>query len=121
MLKIAKTNTGTTFRVRVQPGASKNEIMGVQGDALKVKINAPALKGKANKALVGFNDTSIPTHLLIRFDNEPEKRYNLGISSDARSVHDSITKNSLIVSTFLWIKYYIIAPLQQETYRVLYG
>jgi len=54
MLKIAKTNTGATFRVRVQPGASKNEIMGVQRDALKVKINAPALKGKANKALVGF-------------------------------------------------------------------
>ena len=54
MLKITKTNTGATFRVRVQPGASKNEIVGVQEDALKIRINAPPVKGKANKALIGF-------------------------------------------------------------------
>ncbi len=34
-----------------------------RGDALKIKINAPPLKGKANKALVGFKDTSILTYL----------------------------------------------------------
>jgi len=54
MLKIDKTATGATFRVKVQPGASKDEIVGVQGDALKIKINAPPLKGKANKALIDF-------------------------------------------------------------------
>jgi len=31
-----------------------NEIVGVQGDALKIKINAPPVKGKANKALIDF-------------------------------------------------------------------
>jgi len=54
MLKIDKTATGATFRVKVQPGASKDEIVGVQGDALKIKINAPPAKGKANKALIDF-------------------------------------------------------------------
>ena len=54
MLKTTKTATGATFRVRVQPGASKNEITGVQEDALKIKINAPAVKGKANRALIDF-------------------------------------------------------------------
>ena len=54
MIKITKTNTGATFRVRVQPGASKNEIIGVQEDALKVRISAPPVEGKANKALVQF-------------------------------------------------------------------
>jgi len=54
MLMITKTNTGATFRVRVQPGASKNEIMGLQQDALKVRISAPPVKGKANKALIDF-------------------------------------------------------------------
>jgi len=54
MLKITKTNTGATFMVRVQPGASKNKIMGVQQDALKVRISATPVEGKANKALIQF-------------------------------------------------------------------
>jgi len=45
---------GVVFRVRVQPASGKNEIVGVKGDALKIKINAPLVKGKANKALVEF-------------------------------------------------------------------
>jgi len=54
MLKTTKTATGATFRVRVQPGASKNEIVGVQEDALKIRINAPPVNGKANRALIDF-------------------------------------------------------------------
>ena len=54
MLKIQKSDDGVIFRVKVQPGAAKNEIVGVQGDALKIKINAPPVKGKANRALVDF-------------------------------------------------------------------
>ena len=54
MLRITKTATGATFKVIVQPGASKNEIVGVQQDALKVRISAPPVQGKANKALVNF-------------------------------------------------------------------
>ena len=54
MLSIQKIDDGVIFKVKVQPGAAKNEIVGVQGDALKIKIGAPAVKGKANKALVDF-------------------------------------------------------------------
>jgi len=54
MLDLQKMDNGVIFRVKVQPASGKNEIVGVQGDALKIKINAPPLKGKANKALVGF-------------------------------------------------------------------
>jgi uncharacterized protein (TIGR00251 family) len=54
MLEIMKTATGPVFRVRVQPGASKNQIVGVQQDALKIRISAPPVEGKANKALVQF-------------------------------------------------------------------
>ena len=45
---------GVIFKIKVQPGAAKNEIVGVQGDVLKVKINAPPVKGKANRALTDF-------------------------------------------------------------------
>ena len=54
MLNIQKKDDGVIFEVKVQPGAAKNEIVGVQGDVLKVKINAPPVKGKANKALISF-------------------------------------------------------------------
>ena len=54
MLKIYKAGDAFTFKVKVQPGAAKNEIIGVQGDVLKIKINAPPVKGKANKALIDF-------------------------------------------------------------------
>ena len=54
MLDLQKTNDGVIFKIKVQPGAGKNEIVGVQGDALKIKISARAVKGKANRALVDF-------------------------------------------------------------------
>ena len=54
MLDIQKVDDGVIFKIKVQPGAAKNEIVGVQGDALRVKINAPAIKGKANRVLVDF-------------------------------------------------------------------
>ena len=54
MLSIQKMDDGIIFKVKVQPGAARNEIVGVQGDALKIKIGAPAVKGKANRALIDF-------------------------------------------------------------------
>lgn len=37
--------------VRVQPRATKDEIAGVMGGALKVRLRAPALEDRANEAL----------------------------------------------------------------------
>lgn len=40
------------FVVRVQPRASRSEIAGVHGDAMKVRLSAPPVDGAANAALV---------------------------------------------------------------------
>jgi uncharacterized protein (TIGR00251 family) len=40
--------------VRVQPRASRTELAGRHGDALKVRIAAPPVDGAANEALVRF-------------------------------------------------------------------
>jgi uncharacterized protein len=49
------TAAGTvSFAVRVQPRASKDEVAGVLGGALKIRLQAPAVEGRANEALVEF-------------------------------------------------------------------
>lgn len=42
----------TIIRVKVQPGASKNEIVGMRLDMLKVKVTAQPESGKANKSCI---------------------------------------------------------------------
>ena len=43
-----------TLTVHVQPNASASAIAGLHGDALKIRIAAPAADHKANQALVDF-------------------------------------------------------------------
>lgn len=38
----------------LQPGASRNEVAGTHGDRLKIRIKAPPVDGKANKALLRY-------------------------------------------------------------------
>ena len=47
-ISIRETATGAVFRVRVVPRASRSEVAGIQGDALKLRLNAPPVEGKAN-------------------------------------------------------------------------
>ena len=42
------------FRVRLQPRASRDEIVGVLDGALRVRLHAPPVDGAANEALVAF-------------------------------------------------------------------
>lgn len=40
--------------VHAQPGAKRTEVSGLHGDALKIRVAAPALEDRANEALVEF-------------------------------------------------------------------
>ncbi len=40
------------IRVRVQPRASRDEIVGWQADTLRLRVSAPPLEGRANDAVV---------------------------------------------------------------------
>lgn len=54
MNQIKETESGFLFKVKVTAGASKNEIVGWENGALKIRINASPQKGKANQALTAF-------------------------------------------------------------------
>jgi len=42
------------FSVHLQPRASKNEIAGLHGASLRVRVTAPPIDGLANEALIEF-------------------------------------------------------------------
>jgi uncharacterized protein len=50
-----------SFMVRVQPRASRDEVVGVIEGALKIRLQAPAIEDRANEALV-----ELLAHLLKR-------------------------------------------------------
>ncbi len=42
------------IKIYVQPGAKKNEIVGLFGEELKIKLQSPPIEGKANEALLKY-------------------------------------------------------------------
>jgi uncharacterized protein len=46
--------THCCLTLHIQPGAKKTEICGEHGDALKIRLAAPPVDGKANTALLAF-------------------------------------------------------------------
>ncbi len=43
-----------TLTLHIQPGAKRTEIAGLHGDALKIRLAAPPIEGRANEALLKF-------------------------------------------------------------------
>ena len=54
MIEVHEREGAAIFSVRVQPRASKDEIAGEMGGALKVRLQAPAVEDLANEALVEY-------------------------------------------------------------------
>jgi len=66
------------LRVWIQPKAAKNEVVGWVDGALRIRLTAPPVEGKANKGLVEFlaDWLNIPRSQ-IRLLNGQKSRYKL--------------------------------------------
>lgn len=53
-LRVHEANGRVRLSVRVQPRASRSEVAGIHGDALKIRLSAPPVDGAANAALIKF-------------------------------------------------------------------
>lgn len=85
-----KTQNGMQFKIKVQPRSSKNEIIGLQGDALKVKLMAPPVDGEANEACIRF---------LSKFFAVPRKRVKIisGQTSQHKIIEiENITEEEIL-------------------------
>ncbi len=54
MIPIKETAEGVIFGLQVVPRSSQSKVVGCQGDALKIKITAPPVEGKANEESIRF-------------------------------------------------------------------
>jgi uncharacterized protein (TIGR00251 family) len=51
---VCDSEQGVVLKVQVQPRASRDEVVGPHGDALKIRITAAPVEGAANKHLLKF-------------------------------------------------------------------
>ena len=76
-----------TLQVKVVPGASRNRVVGMLGDALKVQVAAAPEKGKANDAvravLADFFGVKIGQVELISGQAQPRKTFLVNGVNDA--------------------------------------
>ena len=83
------TDGRITLTLHIQPGARKTEFAGLHGDALKIRLAAPPVDGKANEALVRFvaEALSLPKSAVNLKSGQTSRRKVLEvIGSDARKI-----------------------------------
>ena len=54
MSAISESPDGVILQIHVQPRASRTEVAGPHGDAIKIRLQAPPVDGAANAALIEF-------------------------------------------------------------------
>ncbi len=67
MTFLSKAKNGIAIRIQVQPRAAKEEVAGVHGEAVKIRLTAPPVGGAANKALIKWisKALSVPKSSLV--------------------------------------------------------
>jgi uncharacterized protein (TIGR00251 family) len=53
-LRIENIEGGVVFTAKIVPGSSRTAVCGLLGEMVKIKVAAPAEKGKANQGLIEF-------------------------------------------------------------------
>ena len=62
--------------INVRPAGSRNEVVGIFDDTLKIRIKAPAVEGAANKELVKFlsKQFKVPKSSILFVSGETSRR-----------------------------------------------
>jgi len=92
---MSKSVHEATLSVRVQPRASRNVVMGWNGDTLKVKLTAPPVEGAANDACLALLsevlDVPVSRLTLLRGDRSYDKVVRIsGLSKG--ELHERLSK-----------------------------
>lgn len=86
-LIVDESSAGVEFQAKIVPGASRDRIAGVLGDALKIAVAAPPEAGKANRAIVhllaGVLHVRRQAVQIVSGEAQPRKRIRVaGLSAE---------------------------------------
>lgn len=81
-----------TLTLHIQPGAKRSEVVGLYGDALKIKLAAPPVEGRANAALLEF---------IAELFDVPLRDVNLRQGTQSRHKVVAITGSQVLPDTLL--------------------
>jgi len=87
-LQVTEGKGGCIFRVRVLPRSRRDEVVGRHGDALKIRLTAPPVRGKANRALQEFLADQLrispsDVEILTGHTSRQKRVRVMGVSADA--------------------------------------
>ena len=78
--------------VHAQPGARRTEISGMHGNAIKIRLRAPPVDGKANEALLEFvaEALQVPRRRCVLVSGHGSRQKRLRIEAPDRAHADRV-------------------------------
>lgn len=90
---IERCDGGVRLHLHVQPGAKRTEFAGRHGDAIKIRVHAPPVEGKANDELIRFLSETFSVArssvVLVRGDKSRAKVFDL-LGADLSKVKSTL-------------------------------
>jgi uncharacterized protein (TIGR00251 family) len=95
-VRISERGGRLRFDVRLQPRASRDEIVGVHDGALRVRLRAPPVEGAANDALVTFlaDELGLSRRQVRIISGIGSKSKVIEVDAEARSALDRIASTT---------------------------
>ncbi len=83
-----------TLTLHIQPGAKRSEIAGLHGDALKIRLAAPPIDGRANEALLKYIATlfDVPVRQ-VELRQGAQSRHKVVAITNSKVVPESLLPN----------------------------
>lgn len=84
---------GCILTLHIQPGAKKTEIVGEHGEALKIRLAAPPVDGKANEALLAFlaETLGLPKRDVSLLSGQSSRRKQVAVDLPPASVAERLS------------------------------
>jgi len=78
--------------VHLQPGARRTEVTGIHGDAIKIRVRAPPVDGKANEALLEFvaEALQVPRGRCVLISGQASRQKRLRIEAPDRALAERV-------------------------------
>jgi uncharacterized protein (TIGR00251 family) len=98
MTWITETKDGVVLNIHASPRASRNEIQGEHGNALKIRLKAPPVDGKANETLIEFlaELLGVPRRHVTLISGQTSRQKRVAVRDMTKKQTQEILKNKIL-------------------------